>query len=135
MSLVINDTVKMEWQQNRWIQTKAGKGKRSTFIMACKEYETEFGTVPVFFTAFSAFLFTDEEGIWSFADIKNFIKENYDQSFPEAYEEYKEIGTNPVRDLDEDVLEEYGLSAFAQDIMERLEDLQPYGDEEEVSMS
>ena len=52
MSFVINDIVKMEWEKSRWIQTKAGKNKRSAFILACKEYETaENGVVPVFFTA------------------------------------------------------------------------------------
>ena len=124
----------MEWDDNRWIQTKAGKDKRAVFILACKEYDTENGKVPVFFNAFSAFVFEDEDGLWSFSDIKKFIKDNYDQSFPEVYDEYKELGTNPLREIDEDALEEYGLSEFAEDIANRLEDLQSYGDEEEVGI-
>lgn len=134
MGMVINDTVKMQWEDNRWIQTKGGKGKRPTFILACKEYNTENGVVPVFFNAFTAFVFEDEDGLWGFGDIKKFIKENYDQSFPEVYDEYREIGVNPDRELDEELLAELGLTEYAQDIKDRLEDLQPYGDEEEVSL-
>ena len=80
MSFVINDIVKMEWEKSRWIQTKAGKNKRSAFILACKEYETENGVVPVFFTANKAFLFVDDEGLWSFQDIKNFINPYFSSS-------------------------------------------------------
>lgn len=133
MSFVINDIVKMEWEKSRWIQTKAGKNKRSAFILACKEYETaENGVVPVFFTANKAFLFMDDEGLWSFQDIKNFIKDNYDQSFPEAYNEYVEIADNLSDFIAEDELEKYGLMEFERDIAERSEDLKPFGEETEV---
>lgn len=133
--LVVNNIVKMEWKKNRFVQTVASKGKQATFIMACQEYKNKNGDiVPVFFTGTTAWLHFDEQGLYTFAELKDFVKSNFDQSFPEVYTEYHEIATNPSSDVNMELLEEYGIEEYADDIIERLRDLQPYAEETTVDM-
>lgn len=131
MSVVVNDIVKMEWDSSRWLQTKGSKksNKSSAFIFACKEYENSKGElIPVFFDAGSAWIMADEDGIFSFDELKNFARTNYDSSFPEAFEGYHPIVTVDDKNPDMELLTEYGIEGYADDIIARLDDLKPYGE-------
>lgn len=133
MSLVVNNIVKMEWEQKRWLQSKAGKGKNPVFIFACKDYEAEDGTiVPVFFNDSFAWIHADEEGTFSFDELKESVKNDYDESFPEAYSEFQPLFDVENGEFDEELLEEYGIGAYADDIKARVFDLKPYGEVTDV---
>ena len=136
MALVINDIVKMEWEKSGWLQTKATKNKPAVFILASKAYETADGkTVYVYFNANTAFLWgDDEDGLWDAADLKDWLKTEYDYSFPEQYDSYIIVIPNGSDVCDESVLERYGLTEYKEDIEKRLKDVRPYGEEEEVDM-
>lgn len=133
MALVINDTVKMEWQENRWLQT-VGRGKKPpVFILACKDYSVDGKIVPVFFNPFSAWVHADADGTFSFAEIKDFLASEADSTFPENYSEYKCIVKAGSDEVDMSVVEEFGLGEYVDDIVARLRDIEPYGEEKEVA--
>lgn len=140
MSLVINDTVKMEWQKEGWLQTASRKGKKSTFIMASQNYEsTKYGTVSVIFTSSTAFLFVDDKGtanmdIWSAEDLIETLKDDLPGNFPYSLEQYEPIIASGEDHCIQDVLEEYGLEAYKGDIERRMKDIAPFGFETDFKM-
>lgn len=138
MSLVVNDTVKMEWESNRWLQSKGEKGKPGVFLFACKEYETDKGVIPVFFNAYVAWVHYDEEGTFSFDEVKaNVTGADYDTAFPEMYAECKVILRlgETAEQADMRYVEQFGLQNVLDDIVARLDDLEPYGVEKDVPLS
>lgn len=140
MDLVINDTVKLEWQKAGWLQTAARKGKKPTFIMASQNYEsTKYGTLSVCFTATTAFLFVDGAGtsemdIWSAEDLIATLKEDMPGNFPYSLEQYVPIIASGEDNCLEGVLEEYGLEAHKEDIERRMKDVAPFGYETDFKM-
>lgn len=140
MDLVINDTVKLEWQKSGWLQTAARKGKKPTFIMASQSYEsTKHGTLSVCFTATTAFLFVDGAGtadmdIWSAEDLIATLKEDMPGNFPYSLEQYVPIIASGEDTCLEGVLEEYGLEAHKEDIERRMKDVAPFGYETDFKM-
>lgn len=135
MALVVNNTVKMEWEKSLWLQTKGTKQVPSCFILAAKQYEGTEGTVCVFFRSTCAWVFIDEEGTYEFEDVKEYVKSGLDSSFPEYVE-----GFHCLYELGEDScnmkeLSDLGLEEFADDIKARVEDLAPYGEEFEVKFN
>jgi len=137
MAVVVNDVVKMEWEQSRFLQTKSGgKNKKPVFILACKDYPSDSpealnGVVPVFFNTSSAWLHIDDEGLFPYSEIKNFLKGGIDYTFPECYGEYNPILTLGSDNVDMDLVKRFGLEEYVDDIKARLEDLSPYGDEKD----
>lgn len=140
MSLVINDTVKMEWQKEGWLQTASRKGKKSTFIMASQDYESDkFGNISVCFTATTAFLFVDGAGtaemdIWSAADLIETLKDDMPGNFPYSLEQYVPIIASGEDNCIDSALEEYGLTAHKDDIEKRMKDIAPFGYETDFKM-
>lgn len=134
MSFVVNDVVTMEWEKSLWLQSKASAGKKSVFMCACNKYENDEGEeIPVFFVATTAFIMEDEDGIYSFSDVKDLVKKEYSSSFPEMYEDYTPICTMPECQCDMEVLERLGLTEHAEDIQKRLMDIAPYGEDYDAS--
>ena len=128
MALVVNNIVKMDWQKENWLETKSKGGKSGMFIMASQDYENEDGqTVAVIFTAHTAFLWGDEEGLWTSSEVRDWCKKNVDGSFPTAYDEYIPVVPYGSNEANDEVLAKYGLSAYKEDIENRRIDLIPYG--------
>lgn len=140
MSLVVNDTVKMEWQKEGWLQTSARKGKKATFIMASQDYESsKYGKVSVCFTATTAFLFVDGPGeadmdIWSAEDLIATLKDDMPGNFPYSLEQYVPLISSGEFVCIEATLAEYGLEAYKGDIERRMKDIAPFGYEQDFKM-
>lgn len=132
--IIINDTVKLEWQASGYVETT---GRNPVFVIATKVYDSaNGGKVAVFFTPNTAFLWADnagtsEEDLWSCRDMIEWIKqEGTTEAFPEQYSDnYIPIIFGSDTKCSERMLEKYGLTVFAQDIEERLEDVRPFGEE------
>lgn len=130
---VVDNVVKMEWDADKALYTKGGKFGR-TFIFAGQEYSTPNGTITVFFNCHTAFLWADDAGtededLYNAKELKSWVKDNLDGTFPYNYSNYI-----PIVDYDEDepidsMIEKYGLQDFVEDIMERLRDVKPYSEE------
>lgn len=138
MGKVINEIVKMDWEQSGWLQTKGAKGKQGTFIFASKMYPSTVKGVeiPVFFTTGDAFLWVDDAGatdedIWSVEDLKDWCKTEYSSAFPYNYDQYISL-TDADGIASEAELEEWGIAEFKEDIEKRLADLGGFGQEFEV---
>lgn len=140
MNLVVNDTVKMEWDKAGWLQTAARKGKKPTFIMASQNYEsTKYGTLSVCFTATTAFLFVDgrgtsEQDIWSAEDLIATLKDDMPGNFPYSLEQYAPIIASGEENCIDDALTEFGLEAYKGDIEKRMKDVAPFGYETDFKM-
>lgn len=131
--LVINSTVKKEWRADRWLQTSATGRKEPIFILACVDYQTPKGTVPVFFNPYVAWVHADDAGVFTFGEIKDFLKGGIDYSFPDNYDEYRPVlRAGSDEEFDMHIVSEFGLEEFLDDIRERLLDLAPYGEEVEI---
>lgn len=131
--LVVNDTVKMEWAKNLWVQTKGTKKKEGIFIFSCVEYEGSNGVVPVFFRPTCAWVFKDEDGSYlSFDDVREFVKTNFNSSFPEMIEGYVNLYELGDDECKTEILEMYGIEDMADDIKARVMDIAPYGESPEV---
>lgn len=128
MALVVNDTVKKEWQKNLWLEGTNGDNSRRIFTMASHEYTNSNGdVVSVNFNAHTAWLWGEEGDLWSGKELRSWVKENLDGSFPTEYEEYIPIIPYGGEECIEETLEKFGLTAYKADIEERLQDLIPYG--------
>lgn len=133
MSIVVNNVVKMEWDTKRFLQTKAAKGKEPVFILACKEYDTKNGIIPVFFNPYHAWVHYDEDGVFTFADmLENVSGSSYDRNFPENAEEYHPLFSIGEPSANMSMLKKFGLEEYAEDIEARLRDVAPYGEEKDV---
>ncbi len=136
MALVDNNVVKMEWEKSGFLTKK--QGKATAFYVATKMYKSsKLGNIPVFFDPFMAYVWRDagtKYDLWSVSDLKGFIKESYDSGFPTSYTD----NCVPVvhygeEEVDQEMLEELGLTEYADDILARIQDLAPYGEEKEVT--
>ena len=138
--IVENNVVKMEWEKSGWLQTSAKGGKKSTFILASKDYEsTNKGMITVFFTATTAFLFMDgagtaDEDIWTASDLINTIKADMPGNFPYSLEQYYAVIESGDEHCRMNVLEAYGLVDYKEDIEARMKDVAPFGYEEDLKM-
>lgn len=133
MGNIVDNVVKMEWDASKALYTKGGAQGR-TFVFASKEYQTDLGTVTVFFNCYTAFIWADDAGEptedrYNAKELKDWVKENLDEAFPINYDNYIpiiEYGTDEI--IDENV-EKYGLQEYVDDIIARLNDVKPYGNE------
>lgn len=129
--IIINDTVKMEWQASGYLEVK---GKGAHFVVASKVYDSADGVkIPVFFTTNSAFLWadyagTEQEDLWSVRDLIEWIKkEGEDSHFPAGFDDnYIPIIVEGADVCIDEQLEKYGLTAFKADIEERLADVRQF---------
>lgn len=132
--VVVNNHVKMEWLKSQWLSANGGK----VFCCAAKTYEsTVKGTVDVFFRPDTAFLWvsdahTDEEDMWSSAELFAELKSSFDGTFPQNYDEYVPVIEAGTHECLMSILEEYGIVDAKEDIEARLVDLEYYGGEDEL---
>ncbi len=135
---VEDNNLKMDWEKKRWLKTK---GSNSVFIMAGQDYQsTNKGSITVFFNAHMAWLWLDNRGqadedIWTFEDLKEFVRKEYDSAFPYQYEQCIELVGYGDTECDDSVLEEFGLTAFKADIEARVADLVFIGEESDSPVS
>lgn len=140
MGLVINDMVKMEWQEDLWLQTKGRNGKTGAFVYCTKEYTKADGTViPVHFNAECAFMWDEEPDketpdLWTAAELRDFVKKERDGAFPNNFDQFVALISNGDEDCKEDVLKRYGLEEFKADIEARRKDLMPFAVETIITM-
>lgn len=133
MGLVVNNVVKMEWDEKGWVQTKAKRDGKSVFILASKEYTNKDGEViPVFFNGNDAFLWitdanSDSYELWTVQELVSWVKDEYSSRFPNQYDEFIPVEDDGVALLS--VLEKWGLEEYADDIVARVKDLAPYSKE------
>lgn len=138
--IVENNVVKMEWEKDGWLQTSAKKGKKSTFILASKKYDSSNkGEISVIFTASTAFLFVDgagtaDEDIWTAEDLIATVKSDMPGNFPYSLEQYVAVIDSGEEECKMSVLEEYGLVAYKKDIEARMKDIAPFGFEEDLKL-
>lgn len=125
MALIKNDVVSMDWEADKFYETKKG------FVAAVKEYSTENGVVPVIFQDNIAYLLVNENGsVFSTDECAKAIKDIHKNGGePEdLYEEnYIELGRTAVVGDGEDAAHYNGLSdEDIADINNRLDDLSGY---------
>lgn len=128
--VVVNNVVKMEWQKKWWLQAKGAKPDLPVFCCAAQVYQNDKGEdVSVFFTPGTAFLFGDEDGLFSVEELFESLKEEFSPMFPGNYDEYIPIISLHADEkvCSAEVLEEYGLSEHKEDIEKRCDDIAPYG--------
>lgn len=133
MALVKNSIVKMDWESDSFILMKNG-----VFVVAGQDYlsSTRGVNLTVFFNANTAFLWisephTEEEDYWNAKELRSWLKENIDGSFPINFEEYVPIVEWGADVCNQNILEEYGLTEYADDILARVKDLADYDKEED----
>lgn len=140
MGLVVNDTVKMEWQTEGWLQTSARKGRKATFIMASQNYETnKYGRISVCFTSTTAFLIVDNRGcddidIWTAQDVIGMLKRDMPDGFPYCFDNYVPIIESGESECVEGTLAEFDLTPYKDDIEKRMKDIAPFGYETDFKM-
>jgi hypothetical protein len=136
MTLVTNNTVKMEWDKSLWLQAKAKNGIEGAFFFAGKKYNSsKFGEISVGFTSISCFLFAENGGqdISDFStaeEMKDLMKEDIND-FPLGYEEHIPLNDTGTADFFDDVLEKYGLLEYKEDLVARMKDVNQYATVEE----
>ena len=140
MSLVVNDVVSMEWDSSGWSATKKDKRGNCRFFFASKEFDTkDGGKLTVFFDPYFTFLWSfDDETYCDAKELKKYIKTNYDASFPDNCDECTMlISYNPDGSLDinEDIIENLGLSDHLDEMIDRTNDIHKYSEEVEIKMS
>lgn len=121
--------VDMDWESSTFLTRNKGE----EFLVACKDFESSGDTydeLTVMFTPRVAFLFvcdrgTDEEEPYNGSAIKAWLKSNFDASFPEMYDEF--VPLVDVNGVNTANLEEFGLAEYADEICDRIEDLEWYG--------
>lgn len=138
--IVENNTVKMEWEKDCWLQTSAKSGKTPTFILAAKNYTNTKGReISVIFTATTAFVFADDfgtanEDIWTAGELISTIKSDMPGDFPYTLEQYVPIIDSGESDCKVSVLEKLGLMEYKEDIEARMMDIAPFGYETDLKM-
>lgn len=130
---IVDNVVKLDWDSTKALYTRDGKlGK--TFIFASKDYETSVGTVTVFFNCYTAFIWADDAGTpdedrYNAKELKDWVKDNLDESFPINYSNYIPVVNYGMDEVNQDVIDKYDLGAYVSDILARLEDVKPYSNE------
>lgn len=122
----------------------AGKGNKETqftskimkskcYIGAVQEYNN--GGLSVCFTADSAYIFDDADGLYGTVDMVNMMKtadKEGSMSFPHSYEPYTELCNLNTMEISPELTAQYGISeADATDIISRLDELSVYGEEKD----
>lgn len=135
---VTDNVVKMEWERSKALYKKGSKS-RKVFILAGKDYETKLGTVTVFFNCDTVFVWADnagepDEDRYNAKELKDWVKDNYDESFPLNYNNYIPIIDYGSNSVNMDMIEKYGLEEYVDDIVARLDDVRPYAEEVEESL-
>lgn len=130
---VIDNVVKMEWERKNCLYINGDKGKK-IFVYASKDYETKLGVVTVFFDCYTAFIWADnagtpEEDRYNAKEMKTWVKDNLDEAFPTDYENFIPIIDYGDDKVNQAMVEKYGLEDYVDDIIARLDDVRPYGDE------
>lgn len=140
MGFVENNIVKMQWDKAGWLQPKVKKTKKEVFVFGSQTYASTNGkgTVTVFFVPDSAFIFVDNRGaddedIWTAEDLIDYYKSEPTSDFS-MFEQYAPIIASGELECYASVLEEFGLVDYKADIEARLNDVRPYGEEEDVRM-
>lgn len=133
MAIVENNIVKMEWEKSEWLSTKGG-----TFIFAGKTYSGTKGDISVLFHPDAVYVWcsdydTDEEELWSSQEVKDWYKSERPSNFPFSYEEMVDVIHSGDSTCIDAVLEHFGITEFKEDIEKRLNDIKPYGEEEDVT--
>lgn len=134
MGIVVNDIVKMEWQENRFLQVK-GTGKEKVFVLSCVDYQTPKGVVPVFFNPEIAWILEDDHGLFEFADVKDYLSNENDPMFPESMNECYILANVQGEIVNEEKIQKWGLEEYKADIMKRIKDVAPYAEEKEVQIT
>lgn len=129
----IDDVVKMEWEASK-VLFKKGSKLGSIFIFAAHDYETSVGTVTLFFDCDTVFIWasdagTDQEDRWNAKEVKDWLKNDYNDSFPLNYDAYIPVIGYGSDEVNQDVIEKYGLQEYVDDIKARFKDVQPYSAE------
>lgn len=80
------------------------------------------------FTSDCAFVWAENGGVaaedfWSVKEMKNFLKTNYDLSFPTGYDQFLPIIQAAGDECDAEMLDRFGLAEFKTDIEERMADV------------
>lgn len=132
MGFVVNNVVKMKWDERGFIAPKVKNSGKVRFMLAIQEYKNKDGeTIPVFFTTDSAFMFvegygTPEEKVWSLTEMRDWVIDVRDTSY-HLYDEYAPVILSGESECIANVLEKYGIEEYASDIEMRLDDIRPYG--------
>lgn len=101
------------------------KRKGKAFLGAVQVYNTVNGEVAVGFTSASAYVLEDEQGLYTDEDLIGCIKQHAGtMGFPETCEEYREVVGGEVNQI---VVDRFGLGEYLEDIKARVEELIPYG--------
>lgn len=133
--------LKMPWEKSGWLQTSSKRGN-GVFIFASHDYKStreDLGTVSVFFVPDTAFPFISnygscDEDMWSAAELIAAMKKERQGNFPHAMEEYVPVIASGETECTLGILEEYGLLDYKDDIEARLQDIVPFGYEEDVTL-
>lgn len=132
MGFVVNNVVKMRWDEKGFIAPKVKNSGKVRFMLAIEEYKNKDGeTVPVFFTTDSAFMFvegygTPTEKVWSLTEMRDWVISVRDTSY-HLYDEYAPVIASGESECIANVLEKYGIEEWKSDIEKRLDDIRPYG--------
>ena len=135
MGLVVDDIVKLPWEEDLFFTTKKGM-----FLFACQRYtNAEGNSVDVFFVPQCCFVLvdTDEEPL-DFDTVKKEYKSVAKDEgvlclddFPDDWEGAYYI-MYPTEEPFDDMLEKFGLTEFKDDIKARCNDINGYSVEVEV---
>ena len=125
MALIKNDVVSMDWEADRFFETK------DCFVAAIQLYPTERGDIAVIFQDKTAYLLLDvDNNPASVEDCSEAVKSIFKEglSAEDMYEEsYIELGNTVVYGDGIDTAKNYGLTdEDIQDINNRLDDLSGY---------
>lgn len=141
MALVKNNVVKMEWEQSGWLARRHRNSMTSAFIFASVLYPSKTKKkVTVFFTAETAFIWasephTNNEDIWTAKELKDWYKKgNADVTFPMNWKEYIAVIDSGNTWCNEEILKEYGIEGYKEDIELRLKDIMPFGEESDTPL-
>lgn len=133
---VANPNLKLEWLNREYFEyvtSIPGMGKAGTFCAAGKEYNTSAGKVTVMFNTYMVYLFADEktinsaDDIWTLEDLRQQFKSKelrLDEYFPSTYmNDNVTVLIENGNIVNEEIIEELGLTEHLDDIKARLADL------------
>lgn len=109
----------------------------SKFTGGIKEYQTSNGVVAVCFCPETAYVFEDEQGLWSKEEMKITIKQQGNSgAFPHQESAYVELAGNGTSYPYPDMVTKYGLTdEICKDIEETLNYIYKYSEEREAPLS
>lgn len=140
MTKISDGYVKMDWDADKAYFTEVSLGDVTydrVIRFVSQEYNTNVGSLTVFFNPCAAFLWADnpgadDEGLYKASDmIEEWDREGYHYGFPERYLNYipiAEYNCAGVYIVNQKNAAKYGLQEHVGDILARIVDLRPYGD-------